>query len=88
MPPGTPGSTAGDTVPITATVTTTDAGCAVTAEGCPCDREGDTVACPGVRIQIGNYASCAPGMRTCLGGKWGPCHGRTVVEAEDAGSRR
>jgi hypothetical protein len=65
--------------------TVADAGCAVAAEGCPCDKDGETLDCPGSRIQTGNYVTCAPGKRTCVGGKWGPCVEKTVHEAPNSG---
>lgn len=57
--------------------------CAVAAEGCPCDHDGDAVTCVGPKIQTGNYTSCEPGKRTCAAGAWGPCVGKTVYENAD-----
>jgi hypothetical protein len=54
------------------------AACSVIAEGCPCDREGETVQCQTTKIRTGNYTSCAPGKRVCQGGTWGSCIGKTV----------
>ena len=58
--------------------------CAVTAEGCPCPHDGETIACPGPKIHSGSYTSCAPGHRKCSEGAWGPCIGRVAYPNADA----
>jgi hypothetical protein len=54
--------------------------CEEVTEGCPCERDGETVQCAGPTIHTGNYTSCEPGKRTCLQGTWGPCAGKTVYK--------
>ncbi|HZU83504.1 MAG TPA: hypothetical protein VE987_11330 [Polyangiaceae bacterium] len=57
------------------------AACEAPAIGCPCAGEGTTAPCPGPRIHTGDYTSCAPGVRVCSQGSWGPCMAKTVYQA-------
>src|SRR5690349_15396708 len=42
--------------------------CAVPADGCACENEGQEVACGETQEQQGDYLTCAMGTRTCLDG--------------------
>jgi hypothetical protein len=57
------------------------AACAVVAEGCPCDQEGETVQCQTAKVRTGDYTTCAPGKRACKDGTWGPCLGKTLYRS-------
>jgi hypothetical protein len=61
-----------------------DVGCSAPSENCPCDVEGLTVQCNGPKIHQGNYTSCLPGVRVCMGKAWGACVTRTLYQDVDA----
>jgi hypothetical protein len=47
--------------------------------GCPCDQEGQTVACGRTVAQYGDYVTCSEGQSVCRGGAWGACVGDNIV---------
>jgi hypothetical protein len=47
--------------------------------GCPCDTEGETVACGDVVTKNGSYVTCSMGESTCKNGTWGACNGNKIV---------
>lgn len=47
--------------------------CAIPSEGCPCDNEGQEIACGETQDEKGDYLTCATGTRACIDGKWGAC---------------
>lgn len=52
-----------------------------TSTGCPCELEGEELACGTVRERRASYAICSIGTRTCNAGTWSECAPNRSVQA-------
>ena len=47
--------------------------CSLPEPGCPCDIEGQHLACGKVVAQLGEQVNCGRGVSVCTNGKWDEC---------------
>src|SRR6478609_7830607 len=55
------------------TVEPADTTCRTPNTDCPCDEEGEVVACGVPQDKTNTYVICQHGSRTCTDGAWGTC---------------